>query len=304
MIPTATWQDHRGPALDAVGAFTVIDCEPCGFKHVTPVPTEEELREVYRHEYYTREKPLYLTRSREDLAWWNLAYGWRYEELERRLPPERRRILDVGTGPGWFLLHGKERGWETLGVEPSRAAAEHARGLGLEVVEEFLDDRTAARLGTFDAVHLSEVLEHLPDPTRCLELCRDLLSPGGLISITVPNDYSPFQAVARDVHGHAPWWVAPPHHVNYFDFASLAHLLRRTGFEVVAQDTTFPIDLFLLMGDDYVGNDALGRACHEKRMRFEHSLHAAGASDLLRRLYRGLAELGIGRVVVTTARKR
>jgi hypothetical protein len=39
-------------------------------------------------------------------------------------------------------------------------------------------------------------------------------------------------------------------------------------------------------------------------MRFEQSLHAAGASELLRRLYRGLAELGIGRVVVTTAHKR
>jgi SAM-dependent methyltransferase len=304
MTSTAIWQDHRGPALDSVGAFTVIDCEACGFKHVTPVPTEEELCEVYRHDYYTREKPLYLARSREDLDWWNLAYAERYAELERRLPPDRRRILDVGTGPGWFLLHGQERGWRTLGLEPSRAAAEHARGLGIEVVEEFLDDRVAAALGTFDAVHLSEVLEHLPDPARCLERCRGLLSPGGLISITVPNDYSPFQAVARDVHGHAPWWVAPPHHVNYFDFASLARLLRRTGFEVVAQDTTFPIDLFLLMGDDYVGNDALGRACHEKRMRFEQSLHAAGASELLRRLYRGLAELGIGRVVVTTAHKR
>jgi len=48
------------------------------------------------------------------------------------LPSGSRRILDVGSGPGYFLLHGKNRGWQTLGIEPSKQAAEHGRKLGLE----------------------------------------------------------------------------------------------------------------------------------------------------------------------------
>jgi hypothetical protein len=118
----------------------------------------------------------------------------------------------------------------------------------------------------------------------------------------VPNDYSPFQAALRDACGVHPWWVAPPHHVNYFDVNSIQRLLAER-FDVVSVETSFPIDLFLLMGDNYIGNDALGRACHAKRKTFELALARAGRSALKREMYRRLAQLGIGRDVFVIARK-
>ena len=88
-----------------------------------------------------------------------------------------------------------------------------------------------------------------------------------------------------------------------FDIASLRRLLERCGFEVLHEEASFPIDLFLLMGDDYVGNDALGRACHGRRMAFERNLDRAGMGALKRELYRRLAGLGLGRTCVVTARR-
>jgi len=300
---SAAWREHRGAALDREGTFRVIECEACGFRHVVPLPDAEELRDVYRHEYYAVEKPLYLERSREDEPWWRVVHGERFETFEELLGPGRRRALDVGSGPGVFLAVGEERGWETLGVEPSEQAAAYARGRGLDVVEHFLAPELAPELGTFDAVHLNEVLEHLPDPRGHLALCRELLSPGGVICVAVPNDHRPFQAVLREAAGYAPWWVAPPHHLNYFDFDSLARLFESAGFEVVRRETSFPIDLFLLMGEDYVGDDALGRSCHARRRRFEERMEAAGAGGLKRALYAKLAELGIGRHAILYGRK-
>jgi len=288
--------------VDAVQGVEVVDCETCGFKHVVPVPSPAELEHVYREEYFSREKPLYIERHLEDADWWRLAYGDRYETFEELLPPDRRRILDVGSGPGLFLRTGAERGWRTLGVEPSRQAATHSRSLGLEIVEDFLDETTAATLGRHDVVHLSEVLEHIPDPEALLRLVHGLLDPGGLVCVVAPNDYSPFQRALRDVDGYDPWWLAPPHHVNYFDFESLARLLERCGFEVCLREATFPIDLFLLMGDRYVGDDEVGRACHARRKRFEHVLDEAGLTPLRRTLYRALAEHGIGREAIVVAR--
>jgi SAM-dependent methyltransferase len=301
---TVVWHEHRGRPLDAKDGFQVIDCVACLFRHVVPIPTRGELERVYRDEYYAREKPLYLERARADLAWWNLVHDERYETLERHLEPERRRILDVGSGPGFFLQRGRERGWQVQGLEPAAQAAAHARALGLPIVEAFLDEAVARSLGCFDAVHLAEVLEHLCDPRAFLELVRDLLFPRGLVSISVPNDYNPFQLALREALGFAPWWVAPPHHLNYFDFDALARLLERTGFEVIERESSFPIDLFLLMGDDYVGRDEVGRACHARRMAFEQNLAAAGRGELKRELYRRLAELGLGRTCVVTARRR
>lgn len=300
-IPSAT--RHGGSVLDRVEGFEVVDCRTCGFRHVMPLPDETALREVYRHDYYVREKPTYLERAREDEAWWREVWSDRYEVFEALLPRTRRRILDVGSGPGSFLELGKERGWSGLGIEPSKRAAEHARSHGVAVVEASLTRALARELGRFDVVHMSEVLEHLPDPRAMLELAHDLLDEDGLLCVSVPNDYNPLQRALRTAAGFAPWWVAPPHHLNYFDFESLATLFERVGFDVVQREASFPMELFLLMGEDYVGHDEVGRACHRKRMAFEANLRAAGLGALRRELYGKLAELGLGRLVVMTGRK-
>ena len=298
------WRGHEGKVLDSVGGFDVIDCHACAFKHIIPIPTSEEMEHLYRHDYYSTTKPLYIDRMREDAAWWELTYSDRYDALESLLPPGRRRLLDVGSGPGLFLKHGKDRGWDTLGVEPSQQAAEHSRGLGLEIIEGFFSVDMKRDIGLFDVVHMSLVLEHIADPAILLRMVHELLKPGGLVCVVVPNDYNPFQqAVRESVGGGTPWWVAPPHHVNYFDFESMHALLVRSDFDVVLQEATFPIDLFLLMGDNYVGNDELGRICHAKRKMMEFTLEAAGMAHVRRKLYRSLASVGLGREVCVYGRK-
>ena len=303
MAEASAWQGHAGVALDTVNGFTVIDCDACHFKHIVPIPTPAELEHVYGHEYYSTEKPLYIQRHLEDREWLTLVYAERYELFERLLGGSHRRLLDVGSGPGMFLLQGVERGgWSVRGLEPSSQAAAHSRTLGLDVTQAFLNADTAEGLGRFDVVHMNEVMEHVPDPREMLRVVDTLLEPGGLVALMVPNDYSPFQAALRIACGFAPWWVAPPHHVNYFDVPSIRRLLAER-FEVVSVETTFPIDLFLLMGDNYVGNDDLGRACHAKRKAFETNLAKAGLTPLKQEMYRALASLGIGRDVFVVARK-
>jgi len=294
--------EHQGEVVESHRDNDVVDCAVCRFKHLVPIPTAEELAAEYESDYYAEEKPHYFERHRADLDWWNLAYGDRYDTFEQHLGPQRRSLLDVGSGPGFFMLHGQERGWEVRGIEPSRQAAEHSRGLGLDVVDDFYSEETAPALGTFDVINTSEVLEHIPHPARFLGLIRDHLHDDGLVAIVVPNDFNPFQAVLQESMGYDPWWVTR-HHLNYFDFGSLHGLVERCGFEVVCEEATFPIDLFLLMGDDYVGNDPVGREAHGRRKTFEFNLAQGGRTDLKRELYRRFAELGLGREILMIARK-
>jgi len=207
---------HKGIVIDRVKGYEVLDCRTCGYKHLHPIPSNADLEAVYRNEYYSREKPLYLERAQEDLPWWNLVYRDRYRFFEKHLAKDRRRILDVGSGPGFFLDFGKKRGWCPLGIEPSQIAAEFSRSLELEVINDFLDPSTAKNLGRFDAVNMSEVLEHVPNPDKMLELAFELLDPGGILCVVVPNDYNPIQLLARKAFGFTPWWIAPPHHINFF----------------------------------------------------------------------------------------
>ena len=211
--------------------------------------------------------------------------------------------MDVGSGPGLFLQKGKERGWKVKGIEPSKKAAAYSRDvLGLNISEEFLDKKSASKMEKFDVVNLGEVLEHVPDPLDILNLVNSLLDDEGLICIIVPNDFNPFQLLLRDHMSFDPWWVMPPHHINYFDFDSLGSLVTKAGFKVIHQESTFPIDMFLLMGENYIGDDELGRKCHEKRKIFDMNL--ANEKSLNKKLRKGFSQMGIGREIVMFARKQ
>ena len=294
--------EHPGNEVGSSNGFSIVDCQVCGYKHAIPVPTSDELKEVYSHEYYTVEKPLYIERYLEDKEWWESVYTDRYQILEDNLNHNRRKILDIGSGPGLFLHKGKERGWKVKGIEPSEKAAAYSREvLGLDISEEFLDKSSAAKMEKFDAVNLGEVLEHIPDPLDMLVLVNDLLEDEGLVCIIVPNDFNPFQLLLRDHMNFEPWWIAPPHHINYFDFDSLEALVTKAGFKVIHQESTFPIDMFLLMGENYIGDDNLGRKCHEKRKIFDMILSKDKSLD--KNLRKSFSQIGIGREIVLIARK-
>ena len=61
MTDIRQWQDHSGPLIDSAKGFDVIECEPCGFKHIVPIPTPEELDAVYRFEHLNYFSPQSMT---------------------------------------------------------------------------------------------------------------------------------------------------------------------------------------------------------------------------------------------------
>lgn len=295
---------HDGPVVASRDGFDVVDCGCCGFRHVVPLPGDGDIDRIYREDYFSTDKPLYIERYEEDAEWWRLTYARRFEIFEDLLPARARRLLDVGSGPGLFLEAGAARGWTAVGVEPSRQAAEYSRSRGCTIAEDFFTDDVAAGLGRFDVLHASFVLEHVPEPASILRRAHASLAPGGLLCVVVPNDFNALQAALHAADGYEPWWVVPPHHLNYFDGPSLERLLDRWGFEPLVREATFPMELFLLMGERYVGDDETGRRCHARRKRLEHVLAEAGASSVLGELYRAFAAAGLGRELVVVGRRR
>ena len=146
------------------------------------------------------------------------------ERIERHV--ERGALLDLGCWVGFLLAEARDRGWRTLGVEPSEFASRYARErLGLEAIHAGLLEADVDA-GAWDAVVLGDVIEHLPDPAGALDRIAALLRPGGVVYMALPNAGS---AVARVLGPR--WWSVIPTHVQYFSRPSLFTLLRRRGFE-------------------------------------------------------------------------
>ena len=295
---------HHGEIAWNQDEITVINCIHCGFTHVFPLPDQKWLNEFYGEQFYESEKPAYIDSNIRDLEWWKLVYESRLQCLEDLLGKDNQKsIIDVGSGPGLFLKFANDNGWKALGVEPSRVAVEYAKSLGAHVIEGFFDQKMVKHIEPVHAIHASEVLEHVPNPGEMLDLFHQILLPDGVICICVPNDFNVFQGALNKFEGYPSWWVNTYHHLNYFNHQSLSELVQKHRFNIEKVSSTFPIDLFLMMGDNYIENDDLGKSCHQKRMSFELLLHKAGLDNLRDELYKKFSECGLGREVLIYARK-
>jgi 2-polyprenyl-3-methyl-5-hydroxy-6-metoxy-1,4-benzoquinol methylase len=277
---------------------------------VDPLPTFEALTQLYNEQFYEKDKPNYLQKLiQEEVYWQQVVYQGHLDKISELLPnsSDTRTILDIGCSGGFFLSHAIMQGWEGLGIEPSKQAAEHARKtFNINIVSDYFQNLPVKDYTNyFDAVYCRHVLEHIPDPFGLCKTAWQILKPGGIFSLDIPNDFNILQNLLyeSEIVTH-PYWISPGHHLNYFNADSIQKLLIRAGFEIVYQESNFPMEFFLLMGDNYVDNEALGSLCHQKRMQFEETLYKTPETrKLLENLYTSFAKLGIGRSLSLYARK-
>lgn len=288
---------HQGEWLDSVVGpsvetgepmvYHILKCELCICIHAWPLPDAAALATYYEALFYQQEKPDYLERYTADEAWWKqcvheplitqVESHW-YQEFAIR--PQWPHMLEVGAGPGMALAVGKDRGWKTFAIEPSPLCAAHLRAQGHRVYQGTLEGYQAALEGiprTYHLLYLYEVLEHQPCPEDFLLRCYDLLAPGGMLVIAVPNDASPLQYAVCGKLRIPPYWWAPPQHLFYFSPKFLQLVVRRAGFTIRDMRGTYPMERFILEeNQNYLGNDRIGRRVHQWRMQEELRVTKSG----------------------------
>lgn len=294
---------HLGKVIGSLRKYKIIDCEACGFFHIKPLPKKEEVRKIYRNIFYQVCKPTYLSKMEKERDYWDITYRDKMEIFQQYVRKKKKRILDIGCGGGFFLTFFKNNGWDTLGIEPSIKARNYAYRFGLNILNKSFEDVSLKEIGRFDVVHLSFLLEHLLDPEYVLRKIYNILKIGGIICIESPNDFNPLQKIIKEKLGKKPWWIAPAEHINYFTVKSLKNLIERCGFEALKVCGTFPMEFFVLMGRDYIGNDRVGRRCHKMRMNLETHLYKNGLNNFKKELYQYMIDRNIGREVILYGKK-
>ena len=118
------------------------------------------------------------------------------EFLRPHIGATARRYLDVGSAYGGFLVAFLEQGLEVVGLEydPALVALCNAnlqecaaKGIYQVVHGSILDQNLVKRLGTYDIITCIDVIEHVSDVPLAMQNMVQLLNPGGVIVLQLPN---------------------------------------------------------------------------------------------------------------------
>lgn len=156
--------------------FEYRKCSSCGSVIVATVPSEDTFSKMYAKKTY------------HDNHYANLAstqYDHSVRLLAKHVAPASI-VLDYGCGTGAFLKSLSSFGLHGYGLEfNDDAANEASRKSGCKVYG-IADLEVGSIEHHFDAIHLGDVLEHLPDPISTLNQILNLLKPDGILFIEGP----------------------------------------------------------------------------------------------------------------------
>jgi SAM-dependent methyltransferase len=152
--------------------YRLVTCRACGLVRSDPVLGAAGLAKLYAASTFDYAGELDGLRA---------TYGSALAKVAE-ITPDRAGLLDIGTGSGFVLELARDAGWSDVrGVEPSADAIAKARPdirpmIAMDVMRSGLFEA-----GSFDAVTMFQVLDHMPDPAALLAQCRQVLRPGGVV---------------------------------------------------------------------------------------------------------------------------
>ena len=211
--------------------YTIWQCGHCSLRFTQDVPSADAIAPYYK-------SPDYISHTNTSEGLINKLYQsvrkYTLQKKAKFIASQTGviggKLLDVGCGTGGFLNVMRKEGWEVLGLEPDEEARELARKLyRLTVFEASQLNQLPA--GSFDAITLWHVLEHVHDLHPYIEQLKGLLKPTGKLFIAVPN----YQSLDAQIYRRD--WAAydVPRHLYHFTPQSMANLVKAHGLSIKAR---------------------------------------------------------------------
>lgn len=215
--------------------FELRECRDCELVFLSPPPLPGELATYYPRGYWWQT----TAHSHGANPWRSLLEGYRRFMIRGQVRRIRRlaagisgnhlRLLDIGCGDGLFLAACQNGDWVRLGLDPSLDALASAQTRTVDGLAQGHADSLPFASDSLDVITMFHVLEHLPDPHRCLREVRRALRPAGLLVVQVPNAGS----LQRYIFGRSWAGFDVPRHLANYDVQNLRAVLSSNGFNPV-----------------------------------------------------------------------
>lgn len=208
--------------------FTIVHCSQCNIRLTQNVPDVNEIGAYYKSEDYishTNTGKGLINKLYKQVRVYTMKQ--KAEIVKKYTALNKGNLLDIGCGTGTFLHAMQKEGWSTTGLEPDADARKLAK-------EEYninalpSDQLFSLVNGSFDAITLWHVLEHVHSLHAYFEQIKKLLTPGGLLIIAVPNYTS------KDADTYGKYWAGydVPRHLYHFSPQSMNTLVQQFQLKI------------------------------------------------------------------------
>lgn len=206
---------------------SVLRCLQCSAEFLFPQPDDEALQQLYSESYYAA-WGLNGDADNEATRRMKMATFGLHLSLLARLG-KQGRLLDVGCATGYLLEAAQARGWAPYGVEYAAwSAAIAQKKFGREAIFNGTLEQCSFPANFFDAIVMSDLIEHVRRPQETLFKARTLLKDEGLLLIVTPDT----AALSNHVMGKR-WTHYKPEHFFYFNRRSFQYLADKGGWEII-----------------------------------------------------------------------
>ncbi|MFY9856277.1 MAG: class I SAM-dependent methyltransferase [Terracidiphilus sp.] len=138
------------------------------------------------------------------------------------------KLLELGCAYGFFLAEAKAH-FNVQGIELSESAVRFCCARGLDVEQGTLTEEYVDRRKPFDAVVMLDVVEHMMEPDKILELVHRSMKPGGKLMLTTGD----WESGLSRIMGRNWRLMTPPQHTFFFSPRTMSAMLARLGFDVI-----------------------------------------------------------------------
>lgn len=194
-------------------------CDSCGLYFRNPMPTLQQLDELYTHVWTDTSKPVVGMGGTG--ARLSKMYAQALTRDIGRQDLHGLKILDFGAGRGDFAVALRQMGADVICVEPF--GYDYLVNQGFTVYRD-LDDLPVDK--KMDGIVTIDVWEHLTEPWKFMERCSQLLGPEGWLFIATAN---PLGLNAR-LRGTRWREARKPSHLLFPEPRTLDRMSKSSGF--------------------------------------------------------------------------
>ena len=157
-----------------------------------------------------------------------------------------QKVLDIGSGRGWFSLHCANMEAEVTAIDLSEENLNRIKNIDPRI-KTIYGDACSINLPekSFDLIVALEVLEHLVDPALAIDNWKKMLKTGGIFFVTVPYK----EVIRYSLCIHCNRKTPMNAHLHSWDAPKLASMLENNGFYIL-RATLFAHKLLSALGLD------------------------------------------------------